>query len=410
MSRWLVIGGGSAGCVAAARLSEHADNEVTLLEAGLDHGESSGEAGTPIVDDPLLTQAGTAVVRRAGAPAEAYLQGFGLGGASLVNAGVVVGDTAIESVGHLLPIEPVTEPGRVARAVLASSRWAAPIGLVRDGRRRVSAADVYLRPAMGRDNLVVECGATVDRVVFDGRRAVGVATTDGRELAADRVVLCAGAIGTPTVLLRSGVDTRGVGIGLQDHAGFAISFELLHPPDSVVAIGATVERPGRQVVVLDRLPGQPGMGALLAGHLAVASKGRVTLPDPAAPAVVELGQLSAPSDLDGLVAVAREAFDLLAAPAVRAAIGEVYVDAHGTPESIVSDAASLRAWLPDHLGGYHHLAGSCRLGVTLDERGALHGYERIFVCDASALPGVPSRNPYLTVIRLAERMAAGWVT
>jgi choline dehydrogenase-like flavoprotein len=410
VSRWLVIGGGSAGCVAAARLSEQAGNEVTLLEAGPDNGASSGEAGTPIVDDPRLTLAGTTVVRRSGAPPEPYLQGFGLGGSSLVNAAVVVGDPAIESVGHLLPIEPCTEPGRVARAVLASSRSAAPVGLVRGGGGRMSAADVYLRPAMGRDNLVVECDATVDRVVFHGRRAVGAVTADGREFAADRVVLCAGAIGTPTLLLRSGVDTPGVGAGLQDHVGFAISFELLHPPDSVIAIGATVERPGHQLVVLDRLPGQPGMGALLAGHLAVASEGRVTLPDPAGPALVELAQLSAASDLDGLVAVVREGFDLLAAPALRTAIGEVYVDAHGARASTVSDVASLRAWLPDHLGGYHHLAGSCRVGVAADERGALHGYECISVCDASALPGVPLRNPYLTVVRLAERMAAGWVT
>jgi choline dehydrogenase len=177
----------------------------------------------------------------------------------------------------------------------------------------------------------------------------------------------------------------------------------------VISIGATVERPGRQLVVIDRLPGRPGMGALLAGHLSVASEGRVTLPDPAGPALVELAQLSASADLDGLVAVVQEGFGLLAAPAVRAAIGEMYVDADGTPASIVSSAAALRAWLPEHLGGYHHLAGSCRIGVALDARGALHGYESIFACDASALPGVPLRNPYLTVIRLAERMVAGWV-
>jgi choline dehydrogenase-like flavoprotein len=411
VTRWLVIGGGSAGCVVAARLSEHTGNEVTLLEAGPDHGESAGDAGTPLVDDQRLTRPATMVVRRVGAAAEPYLLGFGLGGSSLVNGAVVVGDPASESAGHLLPIEPVTELGQVARAVLASSGMAAPVGLVGRGGRRVSAADVYLRPAMGRENLHVVCDATVARVVFEGRRAVGVVAADGREFAADRVVLCAGAIGTPTLLLRSGADTPGIGVGLQDHLGFAISFDLLHPSDSGVAIGVTVEQPDRQLVVLDRLPDRPDMGALVAGFLTVASEGRVTVPDPAGSALVELAQLSVPADLDGLVTVTREGFELLAASALRAVIGDVYVDAHGTAASaIASDEEALRAWLPDHLGGYHHLAGSCRLGVAIDEDGGLHGYERLSVCDASALQGVPLRNPYVAVIRLAERMAASWVT
>jgi choline dehydrogenase/5-(hydroxymethyl)furfural/furfural oxidase len=409
VNRWLVVGGGSAGCVVAARLGELGAGEVTLLEAGADHGSLAAAPGEPVVDRAAIVRDGVTVVRRPGAEPVPYLQGSGLGGSALVNGAVVVGDPVAEAHGHRLPIEPADDLGPVATAVIAARGADARVGLVRRDGRRVTVLDTYLRPAMARGDLVVRCDTTVARIVFDGRRAVGVTTSTGEHVPADRVVVCAGAIETPALLLRSGVDTPGVGDGIQDHAGVAISFDLPDGPRGGVAIGAIVAGPHRQIVVMDRLPGRADMGALIAGHLSVRSTGRVSLPDPDGPPLVELRQLTVPADVDGLMDAVREAVALLDEPNLRAVVGDRYIDDHGTsPDAIVNDEAALRAWLPDHLGGFHHVAASCRTGTVLDGDGSVRGYDGLFVCDASALPAVPVRNLYLTVVRRAERLATQW--
>lgn len=409
MTRWLVVGGGSAGCVVAGRLSEVTEDEIVLLEAGPDHGSSLAAPGEPVVDRASMVRPGVMVVRRPGDAPVPYVQGSGLGGSALVNGAVVVGDPVDEAHGHRLPVEPADDLGPVAEAVLAVTGDDARVGLVRRDGRRVTVVDAYLRPATERGAVQVRCDTGVSRVVLDGRRAVGVVTHTGEQLAADRVVVCAGAIETPALLLRSGVDTPGVGDGIQDHAGVAISFDLRDRSPGGVVIGAIVARAHRQIVVMDRLPGRDDMGAMIAGHLAVSSSGRVTLPDPDGPPLVELGQLTDPADIEALAEAVVETVSLLRTSQLGAVIGDRYLDDRGTsPDTIVDDRATLRDWLPEHLGGFHHVAASCRTGTVLDSDGSVRGYDGLYVCDASALRSVPVRNPYLTVVRRAERFAAQW--
>ena len=107
------------------------------------------------------------------------------------------------------------------------SRWALTF---RDGRR-MSTNDAYLEPARSRPNLSVRGDVLVDRVLLDGRRAVGVRTATGEEIAAHQVIVSAGAIHSPAVLLRSGVgidDGLAVGANLKDHAatpGFEVALK-----------------------------------------------------------------------------------------------------------------------------------------------------------------------------------------
>ncbi|HEY5663699.1 MAG TPA: FAD-dependent oxidoreductase, partial [Ilumatobacter sp.] len=266
MTRWLVIGAGAAGCVIAARLSERTDHQVTVLEAGPDHGP--GHAATDVglfLDDPGRSHGGVSVVRAAGRAPEHYWQGRGLGGSSLLNGPVLAVDPADADVEHLLPMEAPRSLGPVGAAVAAADRRAAPVVLSRRDGCRVSAADAYLRPALGRSNLTVVTDSPVAALVVEGRVVRGAVTTAGATHLADRVVVCAGALATPALLLTSGIDTPGVGEGLQDHPAIAVTLELapgsINPaaPNITVAIDAA----GTQILALNHLPGAPGFGSLV---------------------------------------------------------------------------------------------------------------------------------------------------
>jgi choline dehydrogenase len=272
---YAVLGGGTAGCVVAARLSEDAGRSVCLVEAGPDYGPHSA-GGWPA--DMLSTFSlpdshdwsdGEATLRIArvlggcsahnacflvrGAPAD--YDGWGPGWSHAELAPYL--DRATEAIGgRPLADEEETPWGNVVRG--AAAELGIPIvdaegdgaveGLARfpinvAGGARWNAAFAHLDPARGRDNLELVADSTVDRLELDGSsppKAV-VARFDGGELRirAERFVIAAGAYGSPAILLRSGVGPPDhlrelsipvrhelpVGDGLQDHAGMAILFE-----------------------------------------------------------------------------------------------------------------------------------------------------------------------------------------
>jgi len=403
MKRWLVVGGGVAGCVVAARIKQRTGDLVTLVEAGRDHPGGAGDG--PLLDDPSRLWDDCLVVRRPGLAPEPYPQGFGLGGSALVNGAVATPDPADLDVEHLLPLTTPADPGVLGSAVLAASERAAPVRLVGGDRSsRVTPADVYLRPLRGQvEHLYVRTGTRVRRLMLDGRRVIGAVSTAGEELEAEYTVLCAGAIHTPALLLRSGIDTPGVGVGLQDHPATAIRLALAPAAagDGAPSITVAVDGPDHQITVVNHLPGQPARGALLPALMRVASRGRVSLPDLDGPPLVELAQLTAVQDRAGLVAACREAFELLEHPALRGV---------ATPVDALAalDDEALTAWLEGHLGGYYHLAASCPMGTVTDELGHVRGYEGLSICDASLFRRVPPVGPYLPVVTMAERLTARW--
>ncbi len=412
MTRWLVVGAGAAGCVVAARLSDDPANEVVLLEAGPDHGVRADPRDVgPFFGDPARVRTDAVVIRRPGAAPVPYEQGVGLGGSSLINGATVVATDEIDATRIELPLELPWALGGLGRAVLDADPDAGRLLLTRRGGRRVTAADAYLRPCLDRMNLLVVTGAAVRRVRFEGRRVTGIETDDGVEYTADRVVICAGAIHTPALLLRSGVDTPGIGDGLHDQPAFAVSLELAPAAIDATAptIAVAIERPGRRILAVNHVPNDPGLGVLLGGLTEATSTGRVSLPDLAGPPRVELNQLATDHDLNALTAVAMETIALLERPSVRAVVVRAYIDDRGTPvETIAGAPGAIRAWLPEHLTGFHHVSSSCRLGLVTDDTGHVLGYEGVYVCDASLLPVARRPNPYLAVIALAERMVRRW--
>ncbi|MGI9645970.1 MAG: GMC family oxidoreductase [Ilumatobacteraceae bacterium] len=433
---WVVAGAGSGGCVAAARLSEDPDRVVTLVEPGPDlvpgHVPAAidGPHFLAALDEPGRVWDDLVVRRHAGAAPAPYARGRGVGGSSAVNALIGLRGDGRQYAGWgwtdadaawarlAIPIETpaVDELGSVDRTLLSAAPDATPAPLTRAGGRRVTSAEAYLWPARSRPNLDVRTASMVDRVVIDGRRAAGVILADGTEVHADRVVMAAGAIHTPAILLRSGVDTPGVGVGLQDHPSAALTLTLRTRGDhDGLAIGSLLQRGDLQVLPMNHLGSSPdddGLGLLMVALMRPrGAAGRVTVvsDDPSVHPEVDLELLADPGDRAALRSGVRLLIDLLAQDAFVELADGAAIDQHGTPVGELRDDEAIDRWLLSAAGDYVHASSSCAIGRALDDEGALLGYDGLYVCDASAFPSIPDVNPHLPTTMLAERLVARWL-
>ncbi len=427
----MVVGAGSAGCVVAGRLAGVAGNEVVLIEAG--------PAPAPDADPTLqsffdaLAQPGRSypdlmATRVAGQRPARYQRGRGLGGSGAVNAMVSLHGGGYEAA-HLLPEEPAcpAELGAVDRALLAAAPDAIIAPLNRRDGRRVSTADAYLRSAPGADfgsgfpgrlDIVTETVVDYIEIATVGGaqpKAVGVVTATGDQIDADRVVVCAGAIHTPAILLRSRIDVPGIGEGLMDHPSAPITLGLVPEaqadPGSLV-LGTCVPRDPIQVLPMNHLgSAAPGYGLLLGALMDVGSRGRVSLvdPDPLVHPRVEFNMLDDPADLAGMVRAVEAVLELLNHEAFTSIVSAAYIDEHGTTVAALRDRETIERWIQSHVGDYVHAASSCPMGVVVDSQCRVVGHEALMVCDASVFERIPEVNTHLPVVMLAETMVARWL-
>jgi choline dehydrogenase len=310
---------------------------------------------------------------------------------------------------------------------------------IKDGQRH-SAWAAYLRPIRDNPLLTVVTGAHAYRLEFDGSRCVGVAWERGGQRYTTRadheVVVCAGAIESPRLLMLSGIgdaghlrehgidvraDLPGVGRNLHDHLLAPVIFATVRPPGSPSPGLSPAQahlfwrsRPGLAApdvqpllfplpMYLPGMSGPPAGFTLQAGMIRPASRGTIRLGggDPADELRIDARTLACGSDLEATVAAVTLCRELGAASVLS---GE-----WGAREVFPGPRVDLRAYVRATVSTYHHQVGTCKMGhdedAVLDERLRVRGVEGLRVADASAMPVITSGNTNAPAILIGERAA-----
>jgi choline dehydrogenase len=315
----------------------------------------------------------------------------------------------------------------------------------RIGTTRASAAVAYLtEDVRRRSNLSIRSDVTIDRLLFDGTTVRAVVLASGEEIDGEQFILSAGALGSPAILMRSGVGPReelarhgipvvlaapAVGRNLVDHPMAWITYDLRPgavtgdrwlPGQVLLACTAGVQPAATRqrdidVHLIPRVPDSETLQVAV-GLVRPYSIGRIALrsTDPHEPPEIRLGLFEHPEDLPRVVAGVRLARRLLADEPLAPLVG-----AERSPGPEAEDEAAIaESVLRDPGMSYAHPVGTCRMGPpggwsVVDQRGGVHGIDALHVIDASIFPCIPAVPPNVMTMLVAERCAsklrASWI-
>lgn len=308
------------------------------------------------------------------------------------------------------------------------------------GGVRMSTALTYLSSCRHRLNLTIRPNALVKRVVFDGKRATGLEVESGGEtyvVEGEEIILSAGAIASPQLLMLSGVgpaahlrqlgiepviDLPGVGQNMKNHPSASVRFlpapgYSLAPdsPRNQVGLRFTPDGSGHrndvQVQPTSSYSGGPDgadirVGCRLELPFSIGQLG-LTSQDPRVQPKLDYRFVTDPRDRQRLREAVRQSVRLFQHPALRKVVGERIAPTDAT----LSNDTALDAWLQRTVTIAGHTACTCKMGpasdpmAVVDQYCRVRGLESLQVVDASVMPEIVRANTNATVIMMGERVA-----
>ena len=500
----IVVGGGAAGSVVAARLVEDANTNVLLLEAGNDypditnlpyhiqygHTRASEEPGSEhnwALRGTITEEQGEIHVA----------QGKVIGGGSSINGQVYLrgipqdfddwaswgndewsytkvlpyfrkqetdmdikddfhgtdgpipisrkaGETwpVIQSAFHIACLQKGYDAIEDMNGVNPSGVSVVPMN--NQNGVRMSTAITHLSPMRHRLNLTVRGNVFVQKILIEGGKVTGVQAECGGEvftLESDKVVLSAGALKSPHILMLSGIgpkdqleefgievlqDTPGVGANLRNHPISPISFRVkegikLQPDASGVRTALRYTSQGTKKNTNDMMMTTSSLFSPFTGETRPDRIGRIScvieLPagagfvrlassDPAVQPKFDYRYFSHPDDMRRMREGIRLAVKLLETDAYK----DVSDERVSPTEDILDDDDALDLWIRQTVGSARHVSGTCKIGpdsdpmAVVDQQCRVKGVQGLWVADSSVMPQVPRANANATAIMIGERV------
>jgi choline dehydrogenase len=515
MYDYIIVGAGSAGCVLANRLSEDPSIKVLLLEAGGPDKQKEihiPAAFSKLFKGPCDWAYYTEPEAQMGNRNLYWPRGKVLGGSSSLNAMIYIrgqrhdydqwrdlgnpgwgyadvlpyfrksedqerGASEYHGAGGPLRVSDLRSPNPLSEAFVeaavqsgftrnpdfngSSQEGFGLYQVTQNQGQRHSAADAFLRPALRRPNLTVLTDVLAFDIVFEGKRAALVSFQRGersqQERAGREIILCAGAIGSPHLLMLSGIgpadhlrrldvpvlcDLPGVGANLQDHPAVVIASECTEPISLASAeslpnllryismkrgpLTSNVGEGGGFIKTSSALPAPNMQYHFAPGYfvehgfqqikehgytvgptlLHPYSRGSITLrsSNPLDAPAIRANYFADDRDVQAMVEGLKIARNLLAANAF-----SKYRKRELIPGPEAKDDTALRAHMAKYGETLYHPCGTCKMGqdsaAVVDAELRVRGVEGLRVVDASIMPTVPGGNTNAPTIMIAEKAA-----